>query len=311
MVGVPMYGGQCSGMFTKSANDLASFAAVNGIQVVFHYLFNESLITRARNYIADEFMRSDCTHLMFIDSDIGFNAQDVIAAAYLARDGQDDMNIVCGPYPKKTIAWEKIKAAVDKGLADQNPNNLEQFVGDYVFNVVGATNEKGEKVVNLGEPIEVMESGTGFMCIQRKTFEVMTDTYPELLYKPDHIRTKHFDGQRRIMCFFDALVDRGTSHAEGLLIRYNKELLAAETEEHKADVVAKIENIIKNMDTASERYLSEDYMFCRYARDAGLKVWLCPWMQLQHVGSYIFGGSVISLAQNGLSLTADPSTMKN
>ena len=78
-VAAPMYGGMCAGMFCKSTNDLSALFRAHNIELKFYYLFNESLITRARNYCADEFMRSDSTHLLFIDSDIGFNAQDVLA----------------------------------------------------------------------------------------------------------------------------------------------------------------------------------------------------------------------------------------
>ena len=72
-VATPMYGGQCHGMFAKSMADLSAICAKYGIEMRAYYLFNESLITRARNYCVDEFMRSDFTHMMFIDSDIGFN----------------------------------------------------------------------------------------------------------------------------------------------------------------------------------------------------------------------------------------------
>ena len=36
-----------------------------------------------------------------------------------------------------------------------------------------------------------------------------------------------------------------------------------------------------------------------------MKVWFCPWMRLQHVGSYVFGGSLIDLASIGAAATAD------
>jgi hypothetical protein len=42
----------------------------------------------------------------------------------------------------------------------------------------------------------------------------------------------------------------------------------------------------------------------------GGKNWLCPWMKLSHVGSYIFGGSLIDLATIGASATADVSKIK-
>ena len=83
-------------------------------------------------------------------------------------------------------------------------------------------------------------------------------------YKPDHIRTEHFDGSREIMMYFQALID-----------------------------------------PESRRYLSEDYMFCQWAIKAGLKIWLCPWVKLSHVGSFVYGGSLQALASIGASATAD------
>ena len=130
-VATPMYGGQYHGMYTKSTADLAKMGQAYDIDIRFFYLFNESLITRARNYCADEFVRSDFTHLMFIDSDIGFDPNDVLSlAAIMDENDPDGKKIVCGPYPKKTIAWEKIKQAVDRGFADKDPNQLQKFVGD-------------------------------------------------------------------------------------------------------------------------------------------------------------------------------------
>ena len=262
-IATPMYGGMCGGQYTKSTADLAMLATQYGVTLKFFYLFNESLITRARNYLVDEFMRSDCTHLIFIDSDIGFDPNDVLALATIADPGTDK-EIVCAPYPKKTIAWEKIKRAVDKGFGDENPNNLEKYVGDYVFNPVA-----GQAQIKIDEPVEVLEGGTGFMCIQRSAFEKYKKAYPEFHYKPDHVRTKNFDGTREIMAYFDCIID-----------------------------------------PESKRYLSEDYMFCQWARNAGIKVWMCPWMKLSHMGSYIFSGSLHDLAQVGASATADVSQVK-
>ena len=123
-VGVPMYGGQCLGLFCRSIADLSAICARHEIQLQLYFLFNESLITRARNYCCDEFMRSDFDHLMFIDADIGFNPQDVILMMAMQAQNPDLYDIVCGPYPKKCISWEKIKQAVDKGFAEDVPNHL-------------------------------------------------------------------------------------------------------------------------------------------------------------------------------------------
>ena len=266
-VATPMYGGQCNGMFTRSLCDLTSLCTRYGIDMRSYFLFNESLITRARNYCVDEFIRSGADHLLFIDSDIGFNPQDVIAMMALQTE-DSPYDVIAGPYPKKCITWEKIKAAVDKGVADNQPGLLEDFVGDFVFNpVIGESEES--RTIRLDEPAEVLETGTGFMMIRRKTFEKYKETYPQFSYRPDHVRTEAFDGSREIMMYFQAEID-----------------------------------------PKSKRYLSEDYMFCQNVRNMGGKVWLCPWMHLQHAGTYVFAGKLQALAAIGAAATADYDLLK-
>ena len=260
MVCTPMYGGACAGSYVGSLCDLTAKCLEHGIKMKAYFLFNESLITRARNYCVDEFLRSDFTHLMFIDSDIGFNADDVISMLALQGD-ETEYDIMCGPYPKKCISWEKIKLAVDKGYADENPNNLEKYVGDYVFNP--RINSVGETRIPLDRPVEINEGGTGFMMIRRSAFTKYAEAFPELKYLPDHARSDHFDGSREITAYFDTIIDPVT-----------------------------------------RRYLSEDYMFCHNAIKIGMKVWLCPWMQLRHIGMYTFGGSLIDIATIGADPTA-------
>lgn len=260
---VPMYGGQCAGMFAKSVADLTAICTSHGIEMRSYFLFNESLITRARNYCVDEFMRSGMTHMMFIDSDIGFDPRDVLAMLALQSD-DTEYDVLAGPYPKKCISWEKIKMAVDKGIADEDPNVLEKYVGDYVFNPKG-----GGGQIRIDIPVEVSEVGTGFMMTRRSAFEKFEKAFPQYSYKPDHVRTEAFDGSREIMQYFQAEID-----------------------------------------PKSKRYLSEDYWFCQKMIDIGGKVWYCPWMKLQHVGSYIFGGSLVDLASIGAPATADPALLK-
>jgi len=265
----PMYGGNCTGMFARSVANLVTLCTQYNIPLNLYFLFNESLITRARNYCCDEFVRSESTHLMFIDSDIGFDANDVLTLLALAT--LDDENgkpnpydVIGGPYPKKNISWEKIKHAVDKGVADTDPNVLERYVGDYVFNPIGGTKE-----IRIDEPCEVLEIGTGFMMIRKETLLKFREAFPQYLYKPDHVRTEHFDGSRQIMQYFQAEID-----------------------------------------AKSNRYLSEDYWFCQKIQELGMKTWFCPWMKTQHVGSYVFGGSLADLASIGVAATADEGILK-
>lgn len=266
-VATPMYGGNCNGMYTRSLCDLTAMCTKYGIEMRSYFLFNESLITRARNYCVDEFLRSEADYLLFIDSDIGFNPQDVIAMMALQAKNPD-YDVIAGPYPKKCITWEKILAAVNKGVADKNPNVLEDFVGDFVFNpAIDETEES--RTIRLDEPAQVLEAGTGFMMIRRETLLKFKEVYPQYSYRPDHVRTEAFDGSREIHMYFQAEIDPG-----------------------------------------SKRYLSEDYWFCQLVRKAGMKVWLCPWMHLQHAGTYVFAGKLPALASIGASATADAGLLK-
>lgn len=286
-VATPMYGGQCTGMYMKSSLDLQGICQQYGIETRFSFIFNESLITRARNYLVDEFLRSGFTHLLFIDADIHYDPRDVIALLALDKD------IIGGPYPKKSIKWQSainatlrsvnfdavtaaVKANVDardaavlagtvlpailstddiRALATANvakPEEVEKVVGDYVFNAVAGTGQ-----FSVAEPLEVMEIGTGFMMVKREVFPQFAEAYPEFRYKPDHVGQANFDGTRYIHAYFDTVIDHGVS----------------------------------------DRYLSEDYMFCQWSRKLGVKIFLCPWMKTHHIGTYAFTGDMQAVAQ--------------
>jgi hypothetical protein len=243
-VATPMYGGMNHGLYCKACLDLQALCIQYGIQIKFSFLFNESLITRARNYLVDEFLnRSDCTHLLFLDSDIHFDPRDVIALLALDKD------VIGGPYPKKAIKWKSVKTAILKN-PEIEPNDLANITGDYVFNPV-----KGTAQFNVSEPLEVLEIGTGFMMVKREVFGVWEKAYPEFRYKPDHVGQAHFDGTRYIHAYFDTVIDKD-----------------------------------------SQRYLSEDYMFCQWWRNIGGKIFLCPWMKTDHIGTYHFKGDMPAVA---------------
>ena len=250
-VATPMYGGQCFGLYMKACLDLQAICMQYGVQVKFSFLFNESLITRARNYLVDEFYhRSDCTHLLFLDADVNFDPRDVIALLALDKD------VIGGPYPKKAIKWKSIATAIKKN-PDIDPGMLDKVAGDFVFNPV-----KGTAQFTVSEPLEVLEIGTGFMMVKREVFTKMEEAYPMIRYLPDHVGQANFDGSRYIHAFFDTVIDTKDSITGG----------------------------------GSERYLSEDYMFCQMWRKIGGTIHLCPWMRTTHIGTYHFTGDMPAIA---------------
>ena len=124
-----------------------------------------------------------------------------------------------------------------------------------------------------------MEVGTGFVMIRREVFEAFREEYPQFSYKPDHNRSEHFDGKRYIHAFFDTVIDNELYAGKGA--------------------------------SGSDRYLSEDYMFCQWARKIGFSVWLCPWMEVNHVGTHVFNGTLkdlgkLDFASHGADQTTRP-----
>ena len=95
-VGTPMFGGQCTAGFASSLLNLQKY-----IPFAHSFISNESLITRARNMLAHSFLKSEATHLLFIDADVAFDAEDV---AQMIKDCWDCV-VVGGLYPKKMIDW--------------------------------------------------------------------------------------------------------------------------------------------------------------------------------------------------------------
>ena len=110
-VATPMYGGLCTGGYTTGILNCTQEFLNNGVKMYYSYMQNESLITRARNGMAYDFLDTpDATHLMFIDADITFNPADIVKMI------KADKDIICGLYPKKEINWKLVHDAVKQGV---------------------------------------------------------------------------------------------------------------------------------------------------------------------------------------------------
>ena len=167
----PMYGGLCNGAYTLGLMQATQVFADARIPMYFSYTQNESLITRGRNTLVYQFLTTHCTHLMFIDADIGFDPRDIVKMI------DADKDIICGMYPKKEIDWPRVKEAVDNGVPAEE---LHNHTGSFVVNFA-----KGERVkeVRMNEPFEIENGGTGFMLIKREVFEKLMPHVPK--YRSD------------------------------------------------------------------------------------------------------------------------------
>lgn len=237
-IATPMYGGMCAGFYTQSIVLMQKHLNEIGVDVTFSFMFNESLITRARNALVKGFLASNATHLMFIDADIRFNPQQ------MPRMVEVDKDIICGIYPKKEINWGSVKQAMDNNVPD---DNLKYYTGSFVVNLVDYS---GSVTVPVNEPVEIWNGGTGFMLIKRQVFEQLADKVPS---------------------YTNNVLDLAGT------------LKADEIKEYFTTSIEPINNTL----------LSEDYHFCKLARDNGIKVWAAPWVSLGHMGSYLFEGQLI------------------
>jgi len=159
-IATPMYGGMCTGQYTSSLLELVGSLGSLGHEVIYSKVYNESLITRARNTIANEFLASDCDHLLFIDADHGFKANEIIKMI------DSDVDLIGAIYPMKSLNWDRIVAAHELGNKD-----LEKYSGYFSANL--KTTKDGKTTIVLDKPFEVENVATGMMLIKRNVFEKM------------------------------------------------------------------------------------------------------------------------------------------
>ena len=168
MVAIPCYQGMCHSLCMKQILKLQLLLKENNISLEMFTLETESLISRARNVCAGAFLKSDCTHLMFIDSDIVFDPNDVLKLI------NHNKGIIVGLYPMKTINFDKLKETIP------NSPNLAQSL-----------RASGKRVGNIKEKVEntslalMYEAPTGFMLIKRGLLELIVEKAPHISYNND------------------------------------------------------------------------------------------------------------------------------
>jgi hypothetical protein len=159
-IATPMYGGVCHGIFMKSMMDLINQLRSRGHEVLYHDLYNESLITRARNSLTEIFLRTDSDYLLFIDADQGFDPVGVCKMV------EENVDIIGAPVPMKGINWEKVGNAARDGKTDLSKHTS-------IYNVNISKEQKEILAKNPNNKVEVVYVGTGLMLIKREVFDFL------------------------------------------------------------------------------------------------------------------------------------------
>lgn len=186
---VPCYGGQLTEPFFKSFLSLQYLLSMNKIPSTLSTITNESLISRGRNSLVSFFlMNQSATHLMFLDADICFNANDVLKLV------MHNLDVVGGAYPMKGIDWGHVKESANR----LDAQNLKYAGIQYA---VARTPQMEIK----GDLVEVLGTGTGFLLIRRNVIETMIEKYPKLKCHYSYNANPEF--QKNLYAFFDASID--------------------------------------------------------------------------------------------------------
>lgn len=109
-------------------------------------------VGRTRNILTAAFLKSKCTHLLFIDSDLIFNVGHIVS---LLRAKQP---MVCGFYPKKQEGPLEWVVNTLTPHPEPRPDRLQA----------------------------IKYAGTGFLLIERQVFEKMIEDYPEIQFREDY-----------------------------------------------------------------------------------------------------------------------------
>ena len=184
--------------YTQSLLELQKLAIKKKTKIVFQ-LYKSSLVTQGRNLCVSAFLRSGMSHLLFIDSDIGFKPE----SAFRLLDAKKD--VISVPYALKDMCWDKALYMIKNNKIKTVDDLKYKAFYRYPFKVANA-----ERIEVKDGAIEVTHSPTGFMMIKRSVFEKMIKEYPDFEIVQDNVINGKNERVKYFYNFFDTLHDPKT-----------------------------------------------------------------------------------------------------
>ena len=167
-IALPAYDFKVSLKLAVSLAKFAQSAGQHGVDIQIGSICGCSVVSRVRNLLAKDLLESDCTDLIFIDSDINFEADDIFRLMAWASD------------PKKGIV-----AGVPRTRSED-----KVYITDLDYD------ENGQLTMNGMGLVRAKRVATAFMLVRREVFEVLSSKHPEWEY--DDKRSN-----RRLNAMFD------------------------------------------------------------------------------------------------------------
>lgn len=168
-IAIPCFGGNLDYRTVESILFAQAFCIKQDIEIDFQFMAGAALLPEARNLMADNFMKSDSTHLLFLDSDVSFEPITFVKCINANKD------FVISPYPGKCIYWDELRRRIS---VSKNPDEVKTSREGLGYHV---RMSKEKQMVKNGF-VEMDRGPTGFMLLTKKVFKVIQDKFPELKY---------------------------------------------------------------------------------------------------------------------------------
>lgn len=170
LIATPAYDGKVNVQYAVALSESINLLSHQGIKVDLKITAAGSLLVAERNRLLDYFRLSDCTHMLCIDSDLGWPCQAIPAML------QSDLEFVAGCYPARGI--------------------------DHTFLFRDQKNPDGTIVQGPKGHLKMDYIPAGFMLLKKSVIEKMVAKFPNLYFK------SRSDGSEGY-CFFDTEVYEG------------------------------------------------------------------------------------------------------
>lgn len=192
MIAMPCYQGICHSLCTKQLLKLQMLLHSKDIAMEFFTLESESLVSRGRNVCATAFLKSDCSHLMFIDSDIIFSPVDVVKLVIYNKE------LITGLYPMKCVNFQKLK---EKISTCSSIDEALRCTGKRVGNLKSLVNGSSLALMN--------NAPTGFMMIKKSLLENLKNHCTRLEYNNDIAGYEKYSIDGKFYNFFQVGIHNG------------------------------------------------------------------------------------------------------
>ena len=169
-----------------------TFRSLN-IDVQVEFCKNDSLVSRARNnLIARAMFDKKMTHVLFIDSDISWEPTSILKLLV------SNKHLVGGVYPLKHYNWDKLvkdplnpykSDIVPSWIKSKNESQLKDIIDDETIiqnKLLNYNVNYLDNYLTIDDNLaKVKHTATGFMMIQRDTFDKMFTYYKSTKYIDD------------------------------------------------------------------------------------------------------------------------------